>query len=255
MIGDGPRDLTERIVAVVEAVVDAGEPVGPRGLARSSGIDRSAVGRILQRLDDLDVLERVPDGYVPGARLLSLSRVLAARDTLPEAVGPTLGALVDRFDETCYVCAFHGDVAVFTHEIQSSKPLRLIAELGRPVPLHAGAGGRAILAGLESDTIRRLLGTAPLERLTSATITDTERLVEMAEEDRQRGWTVSREERISGGAAIASPFFDHRRRCQGSVVFTTPLSRLDEAQVDEIGRAVAQAARALTERLGGPFRE
>lgn len=248
--GRVPRDITERVIVVIEAVVDAAEPVGPRGLARLSGIDRSTAGRILRRLGEMDVLERVTDGYRPGARLLTLSRVLAARDTLPEAIGPILGTLVDRFDETCYVCAFHGDVAVFTHEIQSSKPLRLVVELGRPVPLHAGAAGRAILAGLPPETAREVLGTEPLTRVMPDTVTDVDRLLEMAEEDRRRGWTVSREERIKGGAAIAAPFFDHRGRCHGSVVFTLPMSRLEEDHLPEIGQAVAKAAKALSERLG-----
>jgi DNA-binding IclR family transcriptional regulator len=244
-----PDGLIERTVRVIEAVVDAAEPVGPRGLSRSSGIDRSAVGRILQQLGELDVLERRSEGYVPGPRLFSLSRVLGARDSLRPAVAPVLGALVDRFDETCYVCAFHGDVAVFTHEIQSSKPLRLVVELGRPVPLHAGAAGRAILSGLESDEVRRVLGGGPLPRLTARTITDVEELVDVAEQDRLRGYSVSREERVSGGASVAAPFFDASGRCQGSVVYTSPLSRLDESQVEEIGGAVAEAAASLSAQL------
>lgn len=234
---------------MIEAVVDAAEPVGPRGLARALDIDRSAVGRILRRLDELNVLERRPDGYVPGVRLFGLSRVLGARDTLRPAIGPVLGELVDRFDETCYVCSFHGEVAVFTHEIQSSKPLRFVVELGRPVPLHAGAAGRAILAGLADEEIRVVLGDRPLPRLTPTTVIDLDELVAMAAEDRRRGYTVSMEERVSGGASIAAPFFDHLGRCQGSVVFTTPLGRLDESGIDEIGRAVADAASSLSDRL------
>lgn len=244
-----PDSLTERIIRVIEAVVDAAEPVGPRGLARSVGIDRSAVGRILVQLGELDVLERRPEGYVPGPRLIAMSRIMASRDTLPEAVGPVLGALVDRFDETCYVCAYHGDVAVFTHEIQSSKPLRFVVELGRPVPLYAGAAGRAILSALAPDVVRGILGEGPLPRLTEASITDPEELLALAVADRERGYTVSHEERVLGGAAIAAPFFDHMGRCQGSVVFTIPVSRLDETQVDDIGKAVAAAAQSLSDRM------
>lgn len=241
--------LTERTVRVMEAVVDAAEPVGPRGLARALDIDRSAVGRILQQLADLDVLERQADRYVPGPRLFTMARVLEARDTLPVAIGPVLGTLVDRFDETCYACAYHGGVAVFTHEVQSTKPLRFVAELGHPVPLHAGAAGRAILAGLDHEGVRLALGDGPLPKLAPGTITDPEAILRLAVKDRARGYAVSREERVVGGAAIAAPFFDHAGRCQGSVVFTTPLSRLDVVQVDEIGQAVGEAARALSARL------
>jgi IclR family acetate operon transcriptional repressor len=240
---------TERMFRVLEAVVDAAGPVGPRGLARSTGIDRSAVGRILQQLADLDVLERSDRGYVPGPRLFTLARVLEARDTLPVAIGPVLGALVDRFDETCYACAYHGDVAVFTHEVQSSKPLRFVVQLGQPVPLHAGAAGRAILAGLPPERLPMVLGDNPLPRLTEATMIDPTEIAAAAVLDRARGYTVSREERVPGGASVAAPFFDHIGRCQGSVVFTAPLARLPEDDVDEIGQAVAEAARTLSMRL------
>ena len=249
-----PTGMAERMMAVVEAVVDAGAPVGPRGLARTTGIDRSAVGRILQQLEELDVLERVPDGYRPGPRLFALGRVLAALDTLPDVVRPILESLVDTFDETCYVCALHGDVAVFIHEIQSAKPLRFVVELGMPVPLHAGAAGRAILTGLPPEEASALLGAGPLEALTPATITDRDHLLDVAEADRRRGYSVSLEERVPGGASVAAPFFDQRGRCQGSVVFTTPLSRLDRARLDEIGMAVRDAADTLSNRLGATAR-
>jgi DNA-binding IclR family transcriptional regulator len=248
--GDRPTGLTERTIRVLEGVVDAGEPVGPRGLARVVGFDRSAVGRILRALEDMGMLERRPEGYVPGSRLFALARVLSARDTFSEYVAAILGRLVEQFDETCYVCTLHGDVAVFTHEIQSSKPLRFVVELGRPVPLHAGAAGRAILSGLDPDVAAALLGTDPLPALTPRTLRRPERLLAVAEEDRLRGYSVSIEERVPGGASVAAPFFDRSGRCQGSVVFTTPLSRLDAGAVDDIGRAVAAAAQALSGRLG-----
>jgi len=243
-------NITERIIRIVEAVVDAGEPVGPRGLARAEGMDRSAVGRILQQLGELEVLERWAEGYVPGPRLFALGRVLSALDTLPDTVGPILGELVGRFNETCYFCALHGDVAIFTHAIESTNPLRFVVELGKPVPLYAGAAGRAILAGLPNDEAEALLGPSPLARLTPNTICDPRKLVEMASQDRVRGYTLSIEERVSGGASVAAPFFDHTGRCRGSVVFTCPLTRLDRDRLPEIGEAVGNAARILSLRLG-----
>ena len=242
--------LTERTVVVLEAVVDAGEPVGPRGLSRTTGIDRSAVSRILRQLEELEILARRDDGYVPGPRLFAMGRVLQANDSLGDAVNEILGRLVDRFDETCYVCTFHGETAVFTHQVQSTKPLRLVAELGKPVPLHAGAAGRAILSALPDDEIRRLLAETGLDRVTPGTVTNLDRILILAAEDRERGFSISREERIHGGAAIAAPFFAAGGRCQGSIVFTCPMSRLDPERIEEIGSALAEAAADVSIRIG-----
>jgi IclR family acetate operon transcriptional repressor len=240
----------ERVVRVVEGLVDAGAPVGPRALARQTGIDRSAVGRILQQLALLGVLTRENGGYAPGPRLFALTRVLAASDTFPAAANAVLNDLVDRFDETCYVCVLHGDAVVFLHECQSSKPLRFVVDLGQPVALHAGAAGRAILAGLPRSEAEALIGTDPLERHTDQTFTDPAALLDMAADERKLGYTVSRGERVEGGLAIAAPFFDGSGACQGSIVFTSPLSRHDERLTATIGDAVAAAARTLSARLG-----
>ncbi len=246
----GPQPLLERAVAVIEAVVDAGAPVGPRGLARVVGIDRSAVGRILQQMTELGVFEKVPAGYIAGPRLFGIARLLASLDTLPDAARNVLDDLVARYNETSYVSLLHGDAAVYLYESPSSNPLRFVVELGRPVPLHAGAAGRAILAGLAPETARELLGPGPLETLTASTIVAVDDLLDLAAADRARGYSVSIEERVEGGAAIGAPFFDRRGECQGSVVFTTPLSRLDQTMLDELGTAVAEAAATLSARLG-----
>lgn len=248
---NGPgAGLAERTIRVVEAVANAGGPVGPRGLSRVLEIERSAISRILLGLGQMGVFERRPDGYIPGSRLFAMARVLTALDTFSEDVSTVLGALVERYDETCYVCTFSGGVAAYTHEIQSTQPLRFVTELGRPVPLHAGAAGRAILAGLGPRLAAELLGSEPLPAITANTITEPARLLELVSQDRARGYSISIEERVPGGAAVAAPFFDRSQRCQGSVVFSAPLSRLDQASMDEIGAAVADVAETLSRRLG-----
>lgn len=247
-----PRSRAERLVAVLEAVIAAGEPVGPRGLARAIDVDRSAVSRILQELRDLGVLERVEAGYVPGPRLYTMGRVLEALDTLPNAAQPILESLVEEFDETSYVCVLQGDVAVFLYEVQSSNPLRLVVELGKPVPLHAGAAGRAILSGLPDSERGRLLGPGPMPAITTSTICDVERLLQLARSDGERGYSVSIEERVEGGASIAAPFFGADGRCQGSVVFTSPLTRFDRSNIERVGAEVRAGALSLSNRLGWP---
>lgn len=245
-----PKNLGARLVDIMEAVVDAGEPVGPRGLARAIGIDRSAVWRVLQQLSDLGVLEKRDDGYVPGPRLFYIARLLGVRDTLNAAARSILNSLVPRFNETCYVCTLHGDSVVFLYEAQSSHPVRYVIDIGRPSPLHAGAAGRAILSGLPPEEAREILSEMDLTPLTPNTVLDVNTLLEMAAEDDRRGYTVSLEERVVGGSAVAAPFFDASGRCQGSVVYTCPAARFDLDRVDEIGQAIREGADALSARLG-----
>lgn len=244
------QNLVGRLIEIIEAVVDAGEPVGPRGLARNIGIDRSAISRVLQQLNELGVLVRNQDGYTPGPRLYYIGRLLTARDTLPSAARSVLDGLVSRFDETCYVCTLQGDSIVFLYGVQSSNPVRYVVDIGTSSPLHAGAAGRAILAALPSDQAREILERVDLVAWTSRTLRSVDTLLRIAAEDAERGFTVSFEERVAGGSAVAAPYFDGSGRCQGSVVLSCPAVRFDPERVDEIGAAVRSAADALSARLG-----
>lgn len=244
--------LLGRVVSILEALVDAGEPVGPRALARLADVERSAVGRILQQLEVLDVLTGENGKYEPGPRLLALGRTLSTFDTLPTAATTVLASLVAQFDETSYVCMLHGPSVVFLYESQSSKPLRYVVELGRPVPLHAGAASRAILAGLPEVEAEKLLADSTLEQLTVNTVCDIDVLLAMRADDVKRGYTVSVEERVEGGAAVAAPFFDRTGQCQGSVVLTAPATRYHQMVPEEVGGAVTAAAASLSSRLGAP---
>ncbi len=240
------------MISILETLVDAGEPVGPRALARHAEIDRSAVGRILQQLEALDVLSVQNGKYEPGPRLFALGRTLSALDTLPTAATSVLASLVATYDETSYVCVLHSGAAVFLYECQSSKPLRYVVDLGHPVPLHAGAAGRAILAGLPEEEAREILRRAPLEQLTENTLHTVDALLERRAQDVQNGYSISIEERVEGGTAVASPFFDNAGSCQGSVVLTAPITRFSLVNGDEVGEALRNAAATLSSRIGAP---
>ena len=250
-VSEGPRDShTSRIIAVIEALVESGEPIGPRKLARRAGVDRSAVARILRQLSEVGIVERDTGGYVAGARLFALSRTVAALDSLAKAAMPILRSLAEQFNETCYVCVRQGDACVLIHQVSSTRLVRYVVELDQPFPLYAGASGLAILSGLAPGELSDYLARTTLEPLTALTVADEGRLREMIEEGKTLGYSVTEGERIEGGFAAASPFFDEGGICRGSMVFTLPLSRLNRARIPEYGAAVQEAALALTARLG-----
>lgn len=248
--GDANKTLTARIVAVVEALSESTEPVGPRGLARQVGIDRNAVGRILRQLSETGFAIREKAGYIPGPRLFAMSRTVAARDDMRKAAIPILRQLAARFNETCYVCVRRGDRAVLVYGVESTNPLRYTVELGEPFPLYAGAPGRAILSGLAMGEVTGILGRTRLEPITPRTVTSREQLLKLIKKDAALGYTETMGERIEGGFGIAAPFFDQDGVCVGSIVFTSPATRLDRKRVPEYRTAVKEAAAALSARLG-----
>ena len=193
--------------------------------------------------------DEVQGRYHVGPRLFALGSAIVARDSLSRAARPILENLVRRFNETCYLATRHLDTFTFSAKVECTRPIRYIIELGSTAHLHAGAAGRAILLGMPEDEARAILQTTELEQLTDRTLTDVERLLQLAAEDQTRGWSFSHGERREGATAVAAPFFDAEGDCRGSIVFTRPAMRhTDDLPV--VGDAVVKAATELSQRLG-----
>lgn len=252
--GAGPagRSTVARIAAILEALATTDGGVGVRALARGSGIDRSAVGRLLRRLADvgLAVPAEVPGRYAIGPRLFAIAGAVMSRNELRAAARPSLEALGRRFNETSYLAVLEGERVVYRDVVESTQPVRYVAELGAPSPLHAGAAGRVILAGISDPAFASWLAGAELERLTPQTETDRSRLAARRLADRERGYAASRGERVPGGAAVAAPFVDATGEVRGSLVVTCPEGRLPATREAEIAAALVVIARHLSWRLG-----
>lgn len=240
-----------RVVRILESVAGAPDGVGVRALARETGIDKSAVSRLLRQLAAVAFVEAdASHRYVVGPQLYAMAKLVVARDDLTRAARPFLSGLAAEWNETCYLAVLEGREVVYRDMIECNQPLRYVVPLGEGVPLHAGAGGRAILSALPTDRVAALLSPGRLSRLTPSTVTDRVRLRDIIREDRARGYTMSVGERVVVGAAVAAPFLDAQGDCRGALVVAFPRERVQSHDIEALGRAVAAAATGLSRRLG-----
>ena len=67
---------------------------------------------------------------------------------------------------------------------------------------------------------------------------------------RKRGYSVSRNELVSGAVAVAVPFFDRQSQVAGSIGVFGPEVRMDAARQKQIARLLQQESSRLSEALG-----
>ena len=241
-----------KLVPLLEAVAAAEEGISVREIARSTGIDRSAVSRLFKQLEDLDMVEQsaLSGRFLPGPRLLSMSQMLNRRGWLERVALPVLQDLVARFDETVYLIVREFDQVRYQERVECRQAIRYVIELGDTSPLHVGAAGRAVLMSLPEEDLDQYLKRADMTAFTADTVTSPESIRKMADEDRARGYTVSLGERTDGGRGIGAPLFRADGECLGALLWTCPQVRFDPDQVPEVAEAVRAASRELSRRLG-----
>jgi DNA-binding IclR family transcriptional regulator len=248
-----PRHSTVgKVTVLLEALAASQRGVSVREVARETGIDKSAVSRLLEQLASRGFVEREPlsSRFRVGPALFALAATIHGRDTLWQAAEPVVRDLAEQFNETCYLATREGDEIMFREKIDCDHTVRYVIDPGERAALHAGAGGRAVLAGLPADEIEALLARAALRPYTEQTITDPGELRRQVAEDRIRGYSISMGERVVAGCAVAAPFYYADGSCRGAIVFTCPRERFDIRRAPEIADAVVAASARLSARLG-----
>lgn len=240
-----------KVVTLLEAVAASPDGVGVREAARRSEIDKSAVSRLLTQLETLDLVTKseLSGRYHVGPRFMTLALTVQRQGSLWQVAAPVLQTLSRRFNETCYLTVRDRESVVFREKVDGDRTIRYVIELGQVSPLNAGAGGRAILAGLPEDELDRVLAMTTFSAITPQTITSSRELRRRARADRRRGYSMSMSERVVGGVGIAAPYYGQDGECIGSIALTVPEQRYDPSQLDEIGAAVVAAANELSHRL------
>lgn len=235
------RKTVVRVVAVIDALARA-EPggLGVRDLAARIGISRSAVHRVLAHLTILGYATLLPrERYEAGPLMLGWSALLADSHTFEVAVEGSLAGLAEEFDESAY--AMHYDPEerdlVVVAGAHSSQPVRYLLEIGSRAQLYAGAAGKAVLAFLDPLVVDEL----ELERLTPSTIRSKASLRADLAKTVERGYAVSRGERISDASGIAAPVFAGTD-VVGAITLTVPQYRYSDATVSQRAEAVVAAA-------------
>ncbi|NVO12501.1 MAG: helix-turn-helix domain-containing protein [Rhodoplanes sp.] len=156
-------------------------------IAEAAGLPRSVVKRFALTLTELGYA--ASDGkrfwLTPKVLKLGLSYLYA----LPfwRQAQLALEELSGEIGQSCAMSVLDGDEIVYVVRVPTYRILRASPTLGSRLPAHAVSMGRVLLAAEPPAALDHYLTTAPLKRLTHATVTDPERLRTAIEKVRETG--------------------------------------------------------------------
>jgi DNA-binding IclR family transcriptional regulator len=228
------------------------EPVALRQLARTLGVPRSTLHRVLQTLKGKGMVDQIEGaGYVIGEVALGLGGGKRLRE-LPHLAEPVLDDVYRQIGETVNLAIPHADSMLVVAARQSSEPLRMVSVVGEQNPFHCSGLGKAYLASLEEEAVRRLLPRLRLTPETPRTIVERSLLLQELEATRRRGFALDDEESVDGVRCVAAAIHAHPGPVVGALSVSAPVSRFDLETINRLGPLIARAAASISALLGAP---
>lgn len=235
----------ERLLAML-ADEPGGLPSGHEFVARI-GASPSTVARLRATAETSGIVRLTDEGELAaGPLLLRWAAALGHRPPLPDLLAEDLARLAAATGETSALTVFDRSTAtaVLATVASGQNPVHYGLAAGSPIPLHAGAAGKAILAHAGPELIKK----QTLDLITPNTPTQRDALERELALIRDRGWAEGDGERIPDAFGIASPFFEDEG-IAGSVTLTIPRYRKDELDIAALGAVLTRAAARITHLL------
>jgi DNA-binding IclR family transcriptional regulator len=244
--GFQPVKSADRTLELLETLAAAAQRPTLGELALQLGIPKSSLHGVLRTMLARGWVQTDETGtrFGLGLRALQVGAAYIETDPMVAVLSPVLDDLAGRFGETVHLGRLEGADVVYLAKRESVHPLRLFSAIGRRLPAHATALGKALLAARRDDEALGQL-SFPLRRLTQHTLTSRQRLLADLAATRERGYAIDREENSDGIVCLAVAV----RRASSShptvdaLSVSIPLSRLTTTLEKRIANALLAAAR------------
>ena len=239
----------EKAFLVLGAFSSRAPVLGLDDLARTTGLNRSAVQRVTHTLVHLGYLQKEKPGlYALTHKVLHLSYSYMRFNTLMQLAAPYISALADELGMRADLAVLDDTEVVYLIRIPSRIEMFSISPMGRRWTAISSASGRAMLSRMDDDVVADILARAELPQATPSTILDRDRIGAIIAQARSDGHTCQFGEVLPGAAAIAAPILGASGAPIGAIGLGTTVSELqqDDARA-QLARRVMETAGALSQ--------
>jgi DNA-binding IclR family transcriptional regulator len=214
-----------------------------------TGFPRSSLHGLLRTLLEAGWLEADANTarYRLGVRALICGTAYLDRDAIVPYATEALELIREKTGFTAHFARRNGTEVVYLETRESMRSTHLVSRVGRTLPTHATALGKALLAELTRDEIDALL-PHDLPPLTPNTITDLEKLHAECAATRERGFASEIEEGSLGVRCVAA-VIPYRIPGTDAMSCSMPIDQVTDAQAQHVGQLLAETTAELGQRL------
>lgn len=223
---------TSRVFKIVEFLM---KEDGATLTEVAGGLDmaKSTAYRHLQSLESEEYINKDGDTYYPGLQFLNVGGFVKHRKEVYNLAKPKVKQLAEKTEERAeFLAEEHGRV-LFIHREVGSNAVDVNTRIGRALPIHATAAGKAILSQYPRERVIEIIERRGLEKHTVNTITDADELFAELDDIRERGVAYNDQELVPGLRAVGVPVCENGSEVHGGLSITGPTSRMRGAAWSE----------------------
>lgn len=236
----------QKSLKILKFIIDSEEEVNLSDLQKELGYNVSTIHHLLKTLMEEGFISqnKTTKKYDIGPEIFFAWLGGRRPEKYFARVTPILEECVEETGETTNLFIRDDDEAVCITGCESKKTLRAFLKIGRRIPLHCTAAGKAFLINHKPEELQKYLKNAPV---------DLNNLIEELEISKERGYTLEIDEFEDMITAIGVPVLDNKGKVICTISNIAPSTRVDEESIQFISQKLIEASKKITEAMHGVF--
>lgn len=193
----GGVQSVERAFYLLELIAESSSDLSLSELAAMVDLPAPTTHRLLKTLVSLGYARQLASRrYGLGLGLIRLGE--HADTQFAPLAKPHLEALAEQTGESANMAMLETNMVVYIAQAPSPHPMRMFTEVGHRTFTHSTGVGKAMLAELDLDRVRKIMAKAGMPAATEHTITDVAQLEEELRTIKRQGYAVDEAEHALG---------------------------------------------------------
>jgi DNA-binding IclR family transcriptional regulator len=226
--------------------------LGVREVARLTNLSASVCGRLMSGMKNWGVLTQnsVTKAYAIGPKPLRWAEIYSANLDIRNVAFPFINELLFVSKETISLYILDNDERLCIERMESAQNVRIVARIGRRLPLYAGSAGKVLLAFLPKNRQEEIIKKTEFIPFTEQTVIDPQKLRDELKIIKKQGYAFSNGEWVADAAGVAAPIFDHKGDIIAAITISGPSNRFTTSAVNVHIVSVLKSAERISRELG-----
>ena len=240
-------EAVSRAVLLLEAFRQGETSMSAELLSKRTGLSVPAVEALLGTLARRGLVQCAssdPSAYRLGLAWLRLADVKRQQLDIREVALPVLRLMRDAVNETVSLGIRIGTNRVNIEYAESRHEVCRIVQLGFHVALHVGAGGLALMSGMDDAEIEAYLAPVAISQIQKS------KLVAAIKAARREGHAFVEGEVTSDTAAISAPVRNHAGDVVAALTISMPQTRCTPSMRSRCIKEVVKGGREISLAMG-----
>jgi IclR family transcriptional regulator, KDG regulon repressor len=214
-------------------------------------MSKTTVHRLLTTLENKRFITRdkTTGLYRLGFRFIEMASLVLQDVELHRWAHPYLQRLSAEFGETVDLSILDGSHVIYLEVIESPQRVKLAAAVGQRLPAYFTASGKALLAFMPEEQVKKIISDNLAESTRQDPISLTDMLTDL-KATAERGFAISEQEYEEEINAVAAPIFDADRHPIASIAIVGPSFRLTKDRLPLLGDSLRNMTQVISSEVG-----